>query len=147
MSTLNPIFPITCALALCGLFLTGCEEDVVSGDTSSMSAEVNGEHWEATKVTARGNTAITISAQASDASGILLTFPGDATVGDHDLGTSTEYVAAYLPTASDNLMASGGVVRINVINESQVSGTFSFDATQGTTTVLVRNGTFQVYRE
>jgi hypothetical protein len=112
-----------------------------------MSAEVDGAHWEAIVVTARGNSSITISAQASDASGILLTLPGNATAGDHDLGPSTESVAAYLPTASENLDAASGVLRIDEINQSQVSGTFTFDAIQGTTTVQVRNGTFTVYRE
>ena len=144
---LKKFLPFTFALALCGLTLVGCEEDPVSGDEPSMKAEVDGDDWETSSVDAvNSGGSIVITAPATDGSAILLTIPSDATVESHDLDGLTGYIAAYRPNAQTSMTATAGEITITTINDTEVAGTFEFDATDGTTTVDVDNGSFYVKR-
>lgn len=139
---LKKFLPFSLALALCGMVMAGCEEDPVSGDEPSMKAEVDGDSWEATSVAAAGSQTIVVTAAASDGSGITLMIPGNATVESHDISPTSGYAAVYLPNAQTALNATTGEITITAITDTEVSGTFEFSATDGTTTADVDNGSF-----
>ena len=143
---MKKFLPLTFALALCGFLLTGCEEDVLSGDDPSMKADVDGVAWEANSVVATGSSTIVITATKLDGTAILLTIPGDATVGEHAL-PSTSYIAVYRPDASTTTAAVTGSITIDAISDSQVSGKFAFNAIDNTpTTYEITGGTFVANR-
>ncbi len=149
MIKFRQFLPLTFALAIFGLAVTGCEEDVLSGDEAAMKADVDGTSWEATSVDASGSGTITITAANTDGSAIILTLDGGATVGTYTFpaAIANGYAAVYRPDASTNLIAATGEIEITAISASQVSGTFTFDATDGgPTTVEIRNGSFVANR-
>ena len=148
MTIFKKLLPLTFALALFGMAMTGCEEDVLSGDSPAMQAEIDGDDWTATSVDATGSNSITITAAKSDGSAIILTLDGNASVDTYSFPASLAngYAAVYRPDASTNLVAATGEIEITAISESQISGTFSFDATDGSSTVEVRDGSFVANR-
>lgn len=143
---MKKLLPFTFALALCGFLLNGCEEDILSGDDPGMKAEVDGTSWEATSVEATGSNTITIVAAKVDGTGITLAIPGTATVGTHDLPSLSGYAATYLMNPSTPLISTSGSIEIEAISDTQVSGKFSFNATDGTNSVVVTDGTFVANR-
>lgn len=148
MTMFKKLLPLTLALALFGLALNGCEEDVLGGDEAAMKAEVDGNDWNATSVDASGSNTIVVTATNTDATAIILTIPGTATVGEHKLPAAAAdgYAAGYRPNASTTLPGVTGDITIDAISATQVSGTFEFDATDGTNTVEIRDGSFVANR-
>lgn len=142
---LKKFLPFTLTFALCGLLLTGCEEDVVSGNEPSMTAEVDGDDWETSSVTVtEAGSSLVITAAATDGTAILLTLPSDAAVGTHEIGMNV--MAAYRPNSQTSMAATSGEITISAISASEISGSFEFDATDGSTTVEIDDGSFYAKR-
>ncbi len=139
---LKKFFPLALLLCLVGLTATGCEEDPLGADGPAMKAEVDGNDWTATSVTTvELSNSFNITASAADGSSIILSIPKDATAGSTNT-ISLTYSARFNSDASTPLLGTTGEIKVDDIDATSVSGEFEFDATDGTTTVEVKNGEF-----
>ena len=111
-------------------------------DGPAMKAEVDGNDWTATSVTTvELSNSFNITASAADGSSIILSIPKDATAGSTNT-ISLTYSARFNSDASTPLLGTTGEIKVDDIDATSVSGEFEFDATDGTTTVEVKNGEF-----
>jgi hypothetical protein len=138
--------PFSFAIALCGMVIVGCEEDVVAGDEPAMKAEVDGDDWETSSVTAIGSNSVVITGANSDSSSITITIPGDAEVNTHSIGVSSGFLAAYVTTGNQTMGAFSGDITVSTINDTEIAGQFEFMATNGSDTIEIEDGVFYAKR-
>ena len=139
---LRKLFPVALA-ALMSFIMISCEEDPASPDNPTMKAEIDGEDWETTSVTATSGSTIIISAAKTDGTAIGLVLSGVTETGEYEID-GIQYRGTYNPSATTILTAGSGEGKITVtsIDDDGIVGTFEFTATDGTTTVEVTDGSF-----
>ncbi len=129
-------------------FATSCgsdDDDAVPDGAFNFSATIDGSGWEGA-----GNSRVdilpvvgaqtSIGAGNANGSAFALLFSGDAT-GTYDAADG--FSGIYTDPNQTVFQSTSGSVNITKFTESQISGTFSFEATdQSGNTISVTNGSF-----
>lgn len=148
------IFPIrfflTLPLTLIFFLPVGCKDDAVSSEGDFMTAEIDGEKWNATALSGDvfGSPAEHAIIVGSGPGGsITLNVPMDAAPGaSHDLA-STGFVAVWVD-AGTSFPITSGTITLSRINAEGMAGEFSFiGANSGgssPTEAFVEEGSFSV---
>ena len=163
---------IVCLIAFVGLAIISCKKDDNGGDGGGsaveglVTAKVNGADFTsnsdftvASKVTANGNTTVTIQGSDNSGKGIVLIINGFEGMGSYDIGGGSNvfvtgsYVEANAsnPQNSQSWMAPfddnvAGEINISESTATKIVGTFNFNAknTNNNSMKEITDGNFDV---
>jgi len=115
----------------------------------SLSCTIDGTPYTATTTNAQSLSGkIGISGLKNGTENLIIWLPDPFTTGSHTLSAFGDYMGQYAPSTSNIFTSSSGTVVISEYNAStgKIKGTFSFQATDNSTTISVTNGQFEAYK-
>lgn len=149
--SLNLFFAVFLVVGLAACDSNGNDDGNASG---KMEANVGGTAWEAdnataTRVGASGFETLTIAGATAATEALTISFFNVNSTGTFDLSGSSLASMSWIPGSvgpNETYIAQTGTATITKIDDDEVEGSFSFEATRpsDSATITVTGGTFDV---